>query len=103
LVGFIYLLTNILTSLISNTAVAVLMTPLTIGIAEQLGVDAKPLIMTVAFAASAAFATPIGYQTNMIVMGPAGYTFGDYLRLGLPLSIITWIVVTISVPLLWPL
>lgn len=103
LVGSLYLVTNILTSLISNTAVAALMTPLAIGLAHQLGIDSKPLIMTVAYAASAAFATPIAYQTNIIVMGPGGYTFGDYMKIGVPLSLLICLVVTIAVPFIWPL
>jgi len=64
---------------------------------------ARALIMAVLFGASADFATPIGYQTNMIVMGPGGYTFRDYLRLGLPLHLALWVVVTVLLPLFWPL
>ncbi|MDJ0837282.1 MAG: SLC13 family permease [Acidobacteriota bacterium] len=103
LVSALYLITNVLTSLISNAAVAALMTPLAIGLAHELGVDAKPLIMTVAYAASAAFATPIAYQTNIIVMGPGGYTFKDYLKYGVPLSLLIWIVVSLMIPVIWPL
>ena len=102
MVSALYLVTNILTSLISNTAVAVLMTPLAIGLAGQMGIDAKPLIVAIAYAASAAFATPIGYQTNIIVMGPGGYMFKDYLKVGLPLSIILWITASIFIPILFP-
>ena len=103
IIGAIYLVTNILTSLLSNTAVAVLMTPFVLGLAVQLGVDPRPLVMAVAFAASASFATPISYQTNIIVMGPAGYSFGDYLRFGLPLSLILWLIGSTFITLLWPL
>ena len=103
LIGSIYLVTNVLTSLLSNTAVAVLMAPLALGLAVQTGINPKPLIMAVAFAASAAFATPIAYQTNIIVMGPAGYTFGDYLKFGVPLSLLIWIVATLMIPIIWPL
>ncbi len=103
LIATLYLVTNVLTSLISNTAVAALMTPLAIGLAHELGIESKPLIMTVAFAASAAFATPIAYQTNIIVMGPGGYTFNDYMRYGLPLSLLIWITVSLMIPVLYPL
>jgi len=103
LIATLYLVTNVLTSLISNTAVAALMTPLAIGLAHQLGIESKPLIMTVAFAASAAFATPIAYQTNIIVMGPGGYNFKDFLRYGTPLSILIWLTVSLMIPILYPL
>ena len=102
-ISALYLITNILTSLLSNTAVAVLMTPLALSLAHEVGVDPKPLILTVAFAASAAFATPISYQTNIIVMGPAGYKFSDYLRVGGPLAILLWLISSIMIPLIWPL
>lgn len=103
MISAIYFVTNLLTALLSNTATAVLMTPLALGIANHMGLESQPFVMAVAFAASASFATPMGYQTNIIVMGPAGYTFGDYLRLGLPLSLLIWIVASISIPLIWPL
>lgn len=103
MISAIYLVTNVLTALVSNTATAVLMAPLAIGIAQTLGVEAKPFVMAVAFAASASFATPMGYQTNIIVMGPAGYKFSDYLRLGIPLSILIWVLASIAIPLIWPL
>ena len=103
MVSAIYLVTNLLTSLLSNTATAVLMTPLAINISGQLGLESQPFVMAVAFAASASFATPMGYQTNIIVMGPGGYTFGDYMKLGLPLSLLIWIVASIAIPLIWPL
>lgn len=103
LIATLYLATNVLTSLLSNTAVAALMTPLALQLATIMQVDSRPLIMTVAFAASAAFATPIAYQTNLIVMGPAGYNFKDYLRFGIPLSLLIWIVASFAIPILWPL
>ncbi len=98
----LYLLTNILTSLLSNTAVAVLMTPFALGLAAQMGVEPKPLVMAVAFAASASFATPISYQTNVIVMGPAGYQFNDFVKVGVPISLLVWVVASLLIPLLWP-
>lgn len=100
--GF-YLVTSILTSLLSNNATAVLMTPLALGTASALNVDPHPFLLAVMFGASACFATPIGYQTNLIVMGPGGYTFGDYFRFGLPLNVLLWIVASFLIPWMWPI
>ena len=102
-ISMLYLFTSIITELLSNNAVAVLLTPIALQLAVTLGIDPKPLLMAVAFGASASFMTPIGYQTNAIVMGPGGYTFKDYLKIGAPLNFILWIVATICIPLLWPL
>ena len=102
MVAGVYLVTNLLTHLLSNTAVAVLMTPLALGLATETGVDPKPLVMAVAFAASTALATPIGYQTNIIVMGPAGYKFGDFVKAGLPLCLLLWAIATVAIPFIWP-
>jgi len=99
--GF-YLVTSVLTALLSNNATAVLMTPLALHAAGTLGVDPRPFLLAVTFGASACFVTPIGYQTNLIVMGPGGYTFGDYFRFGLPLNVMLWIVATILIPVFWP-
>jgi di/tricarboxylate transporter len=99
----LFLLTFLLTQLLSNNAVAVLFTPIALTLAAQLGIDPKPLLMAVAFGASTSFMTPMGYQTNAIVMGPGGYTFGDFLRLGVPLSLILWLVATLCIPIIWPL
>jgi di/tricarboxylate transporter len=68
----------------------------------SLGMDPKPLLIAISFGASASFATPIGYQTNTMVMGPGGYLFRDYLRAGLPLNIVMAIVATVLIPLFWP-
>jgi len=102
-ISMLYLLTSIVTELLSNNAVAVLLTPIALQLAMALGVDPRPLLMAVAFGASASFMTPIGYQTNAIVMGPGGYTFKDYLKIGTPLNFLLWIVASICIPLLWPL
>jgi di/tricarboxylate transporter len=98
-----YLFTALLTQLISNNAVAVLLTPIALSLAAGLGVSPTPLLMTIAFGASASFLTPMGYQTNAIVMGPGGYTFADYLRVGLPLTLLTWLAATFLIPVFWPL
>ncbi|KAA0874384.1 SLC13 family permease [Nitrincola tapanii] len=99
--GIIYLLTSIFTELITNNAAAVLMFPIAQAVASQLGVDLLPFAITIMFAASASFVTPLGYQTNMMVYGPGGYRFTDYLRLGLPVNFITAITAIALIPLIW--
>lgn len=103
LVWAIYLLTSLLTELVSNNAVAVVVTPVAIGIAQALGVDPRPLVIAVMVAASASFATPIGYQTNMLVYGPGGYRFTDFLRVGVPLNISVGLIASAAIPFIWPL
>jgi di/tricarboxylate transporter len=97
------LVTMLLTELITNTAAAVLVFPVAVSTAMAAGLDPRPFAMVVAFAASGSFLTPIGYQTNTMVYGPGGYRFTDYLRLGLPLSVIELAILAALVPLIWPL
>ena len=103
LVLSVYLLASALTEVVSNNAVAVIITPIAITLAHTLGVDPRPLVIAVMFAASAAFATPIGYQTNTLVYGPGGYQFTDFLRVGLPMNVAMAATVCLLVPLIWPL
>ena len=103
LVWAIYLLTSILTELVSNNAVAVVVTPVAIGLADALGIDARPLVIAVMVAASASFATPIGYQTNTLVYGPGGYRFTDFMRVGIPLNISMGLLASALIPMIWPL
>jgi di/tricarboxylate transporter len=99
----VILLTSISTHLLSNNATAILMLPIAISSAETLGVDPKAFIVAVCFGASACFATPIGYQTNLLVYGPGGYRFSDYLKLGMPLNLIVLVLGTLLIPFFWPL
>lgn len=98
----IYLLTSLLTAVMSNSATAVVMIPIVLSTAQQLQLNPKPLVMAVMFAASASFMTPIGYQTNLLIFGPGGYRFSDFLKVGVPLNIIFWIVATFTIPMVWP-
>ncbi|GAB1377456.1 SLC13 family permease [Pararhodobacter sp.] len=103
LIAAVYLVSMTLTEVVSNNAVAVIVTPVAIGLGQTLGVDPRPLVVAVMFAASASFATPIGYQTNTLVYGPGGYRFTDFLRVGLPLNALAALTSTLLIPLIWPL
>ena len=103
LIFAVYALTSILTELLSNNAVAVVVTPVAIGLAQSLGVDPRPLLIAVMLGASFGFATPIGYQCNLMVYGPGGYTFGDFLKIGVPLNVLMGIVASIVIPLVYGL
>jgi di/tricarboxylate transporter len=94
----VFLLVAVLTNIISNNAAAVLFTPIAIGIASQIGADPLPFVGAVMIAASCAFATPIGYQTNMLVMGPGHYRFSDFLVGGGPLVVLMWLSFSIVMP-----
>ena len=97
----IYLMTSVLTDTMSNAAAAVLLAPIAISTAEQIGVDPRPFLMAITFAASTGFSTPIGYQTNTMIYNPGGYKYTDFLRTGVPLSILFWILSVIFIPKLW--
>jgi di/tricarboxylate transporter len=99
----VLVVTMTLSDLMNNAATAAVMCPIAIGTAQQLGASADPFLMAVAVGASCAFLTPIGHQNNTLILGPGGFRFGDYWRLGLPIEIL---VIAISVPMLlqvWPL
>ncbi len=98
----VYLMTTLFTELITNNAAAALMFPFAVAIAQGLGVDPRPFAMTIAFAASASFMTPLGYQTNLMVYGPGRYSLRDFVRIGLPLNVLLMLTATLLVPLAWP-
>ena len=100
--GGLYLITMTLSAFISNNATATLLTPIAISIASQGTWDPRPFSFCIAFAASCSFLTPIGYQTNTMVYGPGGYRFKDYLRAGLVLSLLNWVITTLLIPIIWP-
>ena len=99
----VYFIGLVLTEFLSNNAVAVIYTPIAIELAHRLGYDPRPFVVAVMFSATLAFATPVGYQTNMMVYGPGGYRFSDFTRVGLPLNIIVMLVSCALIPLIWPL
>jgi di/tricarboxylate transporter len=92
-----------LTPFLNNAATVLIMAPIGASLAARLGLQLEPFLMAVAIGAACDFLTPIGHQCNTLVMGPGGYTFGDYWKLGLPLSIIVIIVATLLIPRFWPL
>jgi len=94
--------TAVFTELVTNNAAAALMFPFAVSMAEQAHLSPRPFVMAVAFAASASFVTPIGYQTNLMVLGPGGYKVTDFARVGLPLSLLVWALGTLLIPLAWP-
>ena len=99
----VLVITMTLSDIINNAATAVVMAPISVNVAGQLGVNADPFLMAVAIGASCAFLTPIGHQNNTLILGPGGYHFGDYWRMGLPLEVL---IVAVSLPMLlwvWPL
>jgi di/tricarboxylate transporter len=97
------LLMTIMTNVVSNNAAAAIGTPIAISIAQQLGVSPEPFILAVLFGANMSFATPYGYQTNLLVMSAGGYKFADFLRVGIPLTIIMWVGFSIALPMLYQL
>lgn len=99
----IYLLTAVLTEFMSNNATAVLMTPIAVASAHTVGADPTPFVVAVAFAASTAFATPVGYQTNTMVYNAGGYRFMDFVRIGVPLNLLFWAIAVVCIPVFWPL
>ena len=93
------LMMAILTNVVSNNAAAVIGTPIAIGIAQRLGLPLEPFVLAVLFGANLSFVTPMAYQTNLLIMNAAGYKFGDFVRVGLPLALMLWL--SLSAVLIW--
>ncbi len=98
----IYFVTMVLNELITNNGAAALAVPFALKAAEQIGCDARPFLIAVTLAASFAFASPVGYQTHMMVYGPGGYRFSDFVKVGVPLNVLLWIVAVVLIPMIWP-
>ncbi|MDO6454527.1 SLC13 family permease, partial [Neptunomonas phycophila] len=101
MLAIVYVLTTLFTEVITNNAAAILMFPIAVSIAQQLGVDHMPFVIAVMFAASASFIMPLGYQTNLMVMGPGGYQTSDFLKIGIPMSIIVSVTSIVLIPFIW--
>ena len=102
LTAVLFLISNVLTQFMSNTASAALLAPIGISIAQSIGCDPKPVLMALGIAASMAFATPMATPPNTLVLGPGGFTFNDYVKVGVPMCVISWIACVIIIPIFWP-
>lgn len=102
ILAILYLMTMVLTELMSNAGTAVLMTPIAVSTANMLDINASPLIIAVMFAAATSFMTPVGYQTNTMVYGAGGYRFTDFIKIGLPLNLLYWVLGILFIPMIWP-
>ena len=102
LCAVLYLISNVLTQFMSNTASAALLAPIGISIAQSIGADPKPVLMSIGIAASMAYATPMATPPNTLVLGPGSFTFNDYVKVGVPLCVICFIVSVILIPIFWP-
>ena len=102
LLAVLYVLAIVFTELITNVAVAAMLFPLAVAMAAASGFSPRPFVMAIALAASLSFVTPIGYQTNLMVMGPGGYKPRDYMRVGLPLTVLVSGVALLLIPRIWP-
>ena len=101
IISGLLLITALLTEVVTNNAVAVIATPIAMGIAAQLGLPPLPFVLAVLFGANMSYLTPIGYQTNLLVMSAGGYRFSDFFRAGLPLQLILWLVLSFTIPWLY--
>ena len=102
LTAVLFLISNILTQFMSNTASAALLAPIGISIAQSIGVDPKPVLMALGIAASCAFATPMATPPNTLVLGPGGFSFNDYVKVGVPMCLLSWVACVVIIPIFWP-
>ena len=100
--SMLYITTSILTEMVTNNAAALILWPISLAMANQMGVSWMPFAFAIMMGASASFATPIGYQCNMMVFGPGGYRFSDFLKIGIPMNLIAWVIMSILIPIVWP-
>ncbi len=103
LLSAFYLLTTLFSSVMSHNAAAVVLVPIGMATAQELGLDPRPFLIAITFAASSSLATPFGYHTNLMVYAPGGYRFSDYLKVGIPLNLLFWLIASILIPIFWPL
>ena len=102
LTAVLFLISNILTQFMSNTASAALLAPIGISIAQEVGCDPKPVLMALGIAASCAFATPMATPPNTLVLGPGNFTFNDYVKVGVPMCLLSWVACVVIIPIFWP-
>lgn len=103
LLAVVYLLSWVLTEIMSNNAAAALMFPIAVAAASQFGVNPRPLVVAVALSASGGFLFPAGYQTHLMVFGPGGYRLIDFVKMGVPMTLLWFVVSMATIPLFWPL
>jgi di/tricarboxylate transporter len=99
--SMLYITTSILTEMVTNNAAALILWPIAYAMATQMGVSWTPFAFAIMMGASASFATPIGYQCNMMVFGPGGYRFSDFLKIGIPMNLIAWVIMSVLIPMIW--
>jgi len=103
IIAVFYFLSTVFASIMSHNAAVILLVPIAVASARTMGLNPLPLMMAITFAASSAMSTPFGYHTNLMVYGPGGYRFSDYLKVGIPLNLIFWVLSALLIPLMWPL
>ena len=102
ILAVLYFVTFVMSSIISNAAVAIILTPIGLMLASIISVDPRPFLVAICFGASCSFMTPMGYQTNMMIYGPGQYRLKDFFQMGIPLTIIFWITAIAFIPRIWP-
>ena len=101
LLALVYIVTGFFAAVVSSKAAAVLMYPVALAVAMQVGLSPQPFVLAIMYSAAASFATPLGYPTNLIVYGPGGYKFTDFMRVGLPLNFVLMVIAVVLIPIIW--